>query len=48
MIFLDTSFWVALGYRRDSHYGVAVDLLRKHADGALLTSNQVRGEFSQP
>ncbi len=44
MIFVDTSFWVALRNRRNSHHGVAVDLLRKHADGALLTSNQVRGE----
>ena len=43
MIFVDTSFWIALRNRRDSHHGEAVDLLRKHADGALLTSNRLQG-----
>lgn len=44
MIFVDTSFWVALRNRRDGHHGEAVQLLKQHADRLLLTSNQVRGE----
>jgi len=44
MIFVDTSFWVALRNRRDTHHQEAVALLREHADEPLVTSNQVRGE----
>ena len=44
MIFVDTSFWIALRNRRDAHHEEGVELLKKHADGALLTSSQVRGE----
>ncbi len=44
MIFVDTSFWVALRNRRDSSHGVARSLLAKHAADPLLTSNHVRGE----
>lgn len=44
MIFVDTSFWIALRNRRDAHHQEAVALLQKHADEPLITSNQVRGE----
>lgn len=44
MIFVDTSFWVALRNRNDRHYGEAVALLESHADESLLTTNHVRGE----
>ena len=44
MIFVDTSFWVALRSRRDGRHEEAVALLRAHADAGLVTSSQVRGE----
>ncbi len=44
MIFVDTSFWVALRNRRDGSHGVARSLLTRHAAEPLLTSNHVRGE----
>lgn len=44
MIFVDTSFWVALRLRRDAHHEEAVRLLREHGDQPLATSNHVRGE----
>lgn len=44
MIFVDTSFWVALRNTRDSNHDTAVALLKQHADGTLLTTNHVRGE----
>jgi predicted nucleic acid-binding protein len=44
VIFVDTSFWVALRMTRDPNHEQAVALLRFHADGRLVTSNQVRGE----
>lgn len=44
MIFVDTSFWVALRNRRDSHYEEARKLFRRHGDAGLVTSNHVRGE----
>jgi predicted nucleic acid-binding protein len=44
MIFVDTSFWVALRNRRDAHRAEASELLRVHAERRLLTSNHVRGE----
>lgn len=44
MIFVDTSFWVALRNRRDRHHPEAIELLRRHADSGLVTSNHVRGE----
>lgn len=43
MIFVDTSFWVALRRRRDEGHREAIALLRAHA-GALVTSNHVLGE----
>ena len=45
MIFVDTSFWIALRNRRDGHHHAAArQLVRLHADQNLVTSNQVRGE----
>jgi predicted nucleic acid-binding protein len=44
MIFVDTSFWVALRNRRDAHHTEALALLERFGDGALFTSNHVRGE----
>lgn len=44
MIFVDTSFWVALRNRRDDHHAEARKLLRSHAATALITSNHVQGE----
>jgi uncharacterized protein len=44
MIFVDTSFWVALRNRRDANHEDAKALLRRHADSTLVTTNHVRGE----
>ncbi len=44
MIFVDTSFWVALRNRRDSSHDTARMLLTAHGAEPLLTSNHVRGE----
>jgi predicted nucleic acid-binding protein len=44
MIFVDTSYWVALRNRRDSNHELAKALLIRLANAALVTSNQVRGE----
>ena len=44
MIFVDTSFWVALRNARDPHHAHAAALLVEHADTTLLTTNHVRGE----
>ncbi len=44
MIFVDTSFWVALRNRRDSHHEEARALLERWGDAGLVTSNHVRGE----
>lgn len=44
MIFVDTSFWVALRNRRDGNHRLARTLLKAHAHGALVTSNHMRGE----
>ena len=44
MIFVDTSFWLALCVPRDSHHGEAVTLMRELASTSLVTSNHVRGE----
>lgn len=44
MIFIDTSFWVALGNRRDQRHAEARSLLEAHAEDRLLTSSEVRGE----
>ncbi|TMK94350.1 MAG: PIN domain-containing protein [Actinobacteria bacterium] len=44
MIFVDSSFWIAIRVARDERHELAVDLLRIHHDAPLLTSNLVRGE----
>ncbi len=44
MIFVDTSFWVALGMRRDGRHEDAARLFRIHESEPLLTTNHVRGE----
>ena len=44
MIFVDTSFWVALRNRRDAHHADAAELLASVDDEPLVTSNHVRGE----
>lgn len=43
MIFVDTSFWVAIRNRRDAKHEQAQQLLRRYADAALVTFNQIRG-----
>jgi predicted nucleic acid-binding protein len=44
MIFVDTSFWVALRNQRDGYHEAAKQLLAEHADSQLATTNHVRGE----
>ncbi len=44
MIFVDTSFWVAVRNTRDAHHAAAAALLQTHGNGALVTTNHVRGE----
>lgn len=44
MIFVDTSFWIALRVRRDAHHTAAAELARRHGDDNWLTSGHVRGE----
>lgn len=44
MIFVDSSFWIAVRLRRDEHHDDAAELLERHGGESLLTSNHVRGE----
>jgi len=44
MIFVDTSFWVAVRNRRDEHHPTARALLTRFATEHLVTTNHVRGE----
>ena len=44
MIFVDTSFWVALRNRRDERHAEAARVLQLHANTQLTTTNHVRGE----
>lgn len=44
MIFVDTSFWVAVRNGRDAHHDTARQLLALVGDRPLVTSNHVRGE----
>ncbi|MHB1244344.1 MAG: type II toxin-antitoxin system VapC family toxin [Gaiellaceae bacterium] len=44
MIFVDTSFWLALSLRRDRRVDQARELFAAHASERLITSNHVRGE----
>ena len=43
MIFVDSSFWIAVYYPRDAWHAEAVELLRA-GPRDLVTSNHVRGE----
>ena len=44
MIFVDTSFFMAVGNARDAHHVEATHLLERHGRAGLVTSNLVRGE----
>jgi uncharacterized protein len=44
LIFVDTSFWVALTNRRDSRHREASALLAAHETDRLVTTSDVRGE----
>lgn len=44
MIFVDTSFWVALTVGHDEHHDEALALLEMHAHRRLVTTNEVRAE----
>jgi uncharacterized protein len=44
VIFVDSSFWVALTARRDVHHAEARSLLATRTNERLVTTNQVRGE----
>jgi uncharacterized protein len=44
LIFVDTSFWVALTNRRDPRHAEATSLLGAHQNDRLITTNDVRGE----
>ena len=43
MIFVDSSFWIALTRENDVHHAQATTLLRSGSE-SLVTSNQIRGE----
>jgi uncharacterized protein len=44
VIFVDTSFWIAIRLPRDDHHDKALALLDRHGGESLVTSNHVRGE----
>jgi predicted nucleic acid-binding protein len=44
VIFVDTSFWVALTATRDAHHDESRSLLERYGAQPLLTSSAVRGE----
>jgi uncharacterized protein len=44
VIFVDTSFWVALRNRRDARNQTAAGLLTRNSGTHLVTTNHVRGE----
>jgi predicted nucleic acid-binding protein len=44
VIFVDTSFWLGLRFRRDQRHAEADDIFRRHADVRLVTSTPVCGE----
>ncbi len=44
MIFVDTSFWIALRQRQDTHHGRALQLAQGCKGALLITSNLVLGE----
>ena len=44
MIFVDSSFWIAVRNDRDAHHREAVTLMSSTGEAHLVTSNHVRGE----
>jgi predicted nucleic acid-binding protein len=44
LIFVDSSFWIGLTMPRDGRHSASADLMRRHANASLVTSNHVRGE----
>jgi len=44
VIFVDTSFWIAIRLPRDDHHDKALALLDRHGGESLVTSNHVLGE----
>ena len=44
MIFVDTSFWIALGRADDVRHAEAVDAMTRFGSGLLVSSNHVIGE----
>jgi predicted nucleic acid-binding protein len=44
VLFVDTSFWVALSRRGDRWHNAAAELIARHGDRPMVTSNMVRGE----
>jgi uncharacterized protein len=44
LIFVDSSFWIAVSFRRDPDHESATAALREHASHSLVTSNHVVGE----
>jgi uncharacterized protein len=44
VIFVDSSFWIAVRLSRDEHHDEAAALLEARGGESLLTSNHVRGE----
>lgn len=44
MIFVDTSFWVALRNRKDGNHQAARGLITLYGNDPLVTTNHVRGE----
>jgi uncharacterized protein len=44
VIFVDSSFWIAVSFRRDADHEEALEAFQKHASYSLVTSNHVSGE----
>jgi predicted nucleic acid-binding protein len=44
VIFVDSSFWIALAIEADTSHSVAKRLFTTHAEVPLATSNQIAGE----
>jgi uncharacterized protein len=44
VIFVDSSFWIALADERDERHEQATAVLREHSDSSLVTTNHVVGE----
>lgn len=44
MLFVDTSFWIALRFQRDARHEQAKALFSRYGDEPLVTTNHVRGE----